>query len=176
MEELPLSGVYQIMEPGPVVFLTTAAKGQPNVMTMSWHMMVDFEPPLFACVMSDRNYTWTTVRRSGQCVIAIPTVELARTVVACGECSGRDVDKFQAFGLTPRKASVVEAPLIEECYANLECELSDARMASRYGMLIWEVKKAWVDRGRRNPRTIHHAGHGEFVADGRRLKLPSRVR
>ena len=45
------SKVYQLLEPGPVVLLTTADKGRANVMTMSWHMMVEFEPPLVACVV-----------------------------------------------------------------------------------------------------------------------------
>jgi len=44
MKELPLSEVYQLLEPGPVVLLTTAHGGKSNVMTMSWHMMVEFEP------------------------------------------------------------------------------------------------------------------------------------
>jgi flavin reductase (DIM6/NTAB) family NADH-FMN oxidoreductase RutF len=52
MKDLPLSKVYQLLEPGPVVLLTTARKGRANVMTMSWHMMVEFEPPLVACVVS----------------------------------------------------------------------------------------------------------------------------
>ena len=46
MKELPLSEVYQLLEPGPVVLLTTAHGGKSNVMTMSWHMMVEFEPAL----------------------------------------------------------------------------------------------------------------------------------
>ena len=50
MRSYPLSKVYQTIEPGPVVLLTTAEAGRANVMTMSWHMMVDFEPPLIACI------------------------------------------------------------------------------------------------------------------------------
>ena len=46
MKELTLARVYQLIEPGPVVLLTTARNGRVNVMTMSWHMMVEFEPPL----------------------------------------------------------------------------------------------------------------------------------
>ena len=49
----PLSKVYSLLEPGPVVMLTTAQKGKRNVMTMSWHTMLDFEPPLVACVVSE---------------------------------------------------------------------------------------------------------------------------
>ena len=54
----PLSKVYGLLEPGPVVLLTTADKGRANVMTQSWHTMLDFEPPLVACVVSNRNFTF----------------------------------------------------------------------------------------------------------------------
>jgi flavin reductase (DIM6/NTAB) family NADH-FMN oxidoreductase RutF len=57
MTELALSKVYQLLEPGPVVLLTTARKGRANVMAMSWHMMVEFEPPLVACLVSGNNYS-----------------------------------------------------------------------------------------------------------------------
>jgi len=53
MKDLPLSKVYQLLEPGPVVLLTTARKGRANIMTLSWYMMVEFEPPLIACVISN---------------------------------------------------------------------------------------------------------------------------
>jgi flavin reductase (DIM6/NTAB) family NADH-FMN oxidoreductase RutF len=53
MRDLALAKFYQLVEPGPVVLLTTAPDGHPNVMTMSWHMMVEFEPPLIACVVSN---------------------------------------------------------------------------------------------------------------------------
>ena len=173
---LSLSKVYGFIEPGPVVLVTTLRKGVPNIMPMSWHMMVDFEPPLIACVVSDRNYSYKAMRKTGECVIAIPTVEIAGKVVACGNCSGRDVDKFGTMGLTPLKGAVVKAPLIGECYVNLECVLADSRMAKRYGMLIWEVKKAWIDRGRKNPRTIHHLGYGAFMVAGRKIHIGSKMR
>jgi flavin reductase (DIM6/NTAB) family NADH-FMN oxidoreductase RutF len=173
---LSLSRVYRLLEPGPVVLLSSSRGGKANVMAMSWHMMVDFEPPLVACIISDRNYSYETVRKTRECVIAIPTVQIARKVVACGNCSGRDVDKFQAIGLTPIKAAIVKAPLIAECYANLECVLADTRMANRYGMLLWEVKKAWIDPGKRHPRTIHHLGYGTFMIAGRTIHIASRMR
>jgi hypothetical protein len=89
MKDLPLSKVYQLLEPGPVVLLTTARKGRANVMTMSWHMMVEFEPPLVACVVSGANYSFAALRTTKECVIAIPALELAPKVVAIGNCSGR---------------------------------------------------------------------------------------
>jgi flavin reductase (DIM6/NTAB) family NADH-FMN oxidoreductase RutF len=154
--------------------LTTAAGGRTNIMTMSWHTMIDFEPPLVGCVISDRNHTFRMLKASRECVINIPTVELASKAVRCGNTSGRTVDKFEAFRLTPVPGACVQAPLIDECYANLECRVVDTRMVARYDLFILEVVKAWIDPGRKNPRTIHHLGRGDFMVAGRTITLPSR--
>ena len=144
-KSFPLSKVYGLLEPGPVVLVTTAGKGRANIMTMSWHTMMDFEPPIVGCVISNRNYTFDILKATKECVINIPTVELAEKVVGCGNTSGRRIDKFKAFGLTPVAASCVKAPLIDECYANLECKVVDAKMVAKYNFFILEVLKAWID-------------------------------
>jgi flavin reductase (DIM6/NTAB) family NADH-FMN oxidoreductase RutF len=171
-----LSKVYGLLETGPVVLLTTQWKGHADVMTMSWHMMMEFEPPLVGCVVSDRNYTFKRLRESKECVINIPTVELAGKVVGCGNASGRKVNKFKRYGLTPEHGKTVQAPLIAECYANLECRVVDTRMVAGYCMFVLEVVKAWVDPDRKWPRTMHHRGRGEFMIAGRRLKLRSKMK
>jgi flavin reductase (DIM6/NTAB) family NADH-FMN oxidoreductase RutF len=176
MKEFPLSKVYQLLEPGPVVLLTTSRKGRANVMTMSWHMMVEFEPPLVACVVSDANYSFAALRAARECVIAIPAVKLGSKVVGIGNCSGREVDKFAAFHLTPAPAKTVAPPLIAECFANLECKVADTRMVSQYNLFILEVVKAWRDPAQKNPKTIHHHGYGTFVVDGRTIRLKSKMR
>jgi len=173
---LPLSQVYRLLEPGPVVMVTTARKGRANIMTMSWHTMIEFEPPLVGCVISDRNHTFGILKATKECVINIPTVELAAKVVGCGNTSGRAVDKFKTFHLTPATAARVKAPLIGECYANLECKVVDTRMVAKYCLFILEVLKAWIDPARKQPRTIHHRGRGEFMVAGKTIKLPSKMK
>jgi flavin reductase (DIM6/NTAB) family NADH-FMN oxidoreductase RutF len=173
MRQLPLSKVYQLLEPGPVVLLTTARKGRANVMTMSWHMMVDFEPPLVACVVSSANHSFAALRSTGECVIAIPARKLAAKVVKVGNASGRDLDKFEAFGLTPLPAERVAPPLVAECFANLECRVSDTRLVNRHSLFILEVLKAWIDPAQKNPKTLHHQGFGKFVVDGETIRLKS---
>jgi flavin reductase (DIM6/NTAB) family NADH-FMN oxidoreductase RutF len=175
-KSFPLSQVYRLLEPGPVVMVTTVRKGRANIMTMSWHTMIDFEPPTVGCVISDRNHTFSILKATRECVINIPTVELAEKVVGCGNTSGRRVDKFKTFGLTPAAASRVKAPLIAECYANLECKLVDARMVAKYCFFILEVLKAWIDPSRKHPRTIHHLGKGAFMVAGKTIKLPSKMK
>jgi len=67
-------------------------------------MMVEFEPPLVACIVSGANYSFGALRTTRECVIAVPALKLAPQVVKVGNCSGRDVDKFEKFGLTPMLA------------------------------------------------------------------------
>jgi flavin reductase (DIM6/NTAB) family NADH-FMN oxidoreductase RutF len=176
MKHLPLSKVYQLLEPGPVVLLTTAHKGRANVMTLSWHMMVEFEPPLVACVVSDADYSFGALKTTKECVIAIPALELAPKVVKIGNCSGRDVEKFESFGLTPVAAERVVPPLIAECFANLECKVADTRLVSKYNLFVLEVLKAWTNPAQQKSKTIHHHGYGRFVVDGETIILKSRMR
>jgi flavin reductase (DIM6/NTAB) family NADH-FMN oxidoreductase RutF len=169
----PLSKVYGLLEPGPVVLVTSARKGRANVMTMSWHTMMEFEPPLVGCVISGRNASFDTLRATKECVINVPTRELAKEVVGVGNCSGREVDKFVKFGLTPVAAARVQAPLIAECYASLECRIADTRMVNRYNFFVLEAVQAWVDTAVKNPQTLHHRGNGVFFVAGETLRLRS---
>ena len=172
----PLSKVYGLLEPGPVVLLTTARAGKANVMAMSWHTMLEFEPPLIACVVSNGDYSFSLLKASKECVINIPTVDIAEAVVRCGNSTGEKINKFEKFGLTPKPAKIVAAPLVDECYANLECRVVDARMVPRYGLFVVEVVYAWIDPTVKNPRTIHHIGHGSFRVAGETIKLRSKMR
>jgi flavin reductase (DIM6/NTAB) family NADH-FMN oxidoreductase RutF len=155
--------------------LTTSRHGKNNVMTMSWHTMLEFEPSLIGCVVSDRNYTFDTLKATKECVIAIPTAELAAKVVRVGNTSGRNIDKFKTFGLTAVPASRVKAPLIGECYANLECKVFDTAMVNKYDFFVLKVLKAWVDPAKKHPRTIHYLGKGAFMVAGKTIKFPSKI-
>jgi len=172
---LPLSKVHALLEPGPVVLLTTAHRGRVDVMTMSWHVPMEFEPPLVGCVVSDRDFSHGLLKASGECVINIPTKDLLDAVVGCGNTSGRDTDKFARFGLTPRPASMVGAPLIDECFANLECRVVDKRLARAYCFFVLEVVKAWRDPAVKRPSTLHHEGSGTFMVAGERVVTRSRM-
>ena len=89
---LALSKVYGLLEPGPVLLLTTSQKGVANVMTMSWHTMMEFEPPLVGCVVSQNDFSFKALNATRQCALNIPTLELAHQVVGCGNTSGAQVD------------------------------------------------------------------------------------
>lgn len=180
MKKLPLNKAFTLLEPGPVVLVTTHDGQQPNIMTISWTMVVDFTP-VFALTTGPWNHSFAALRKSRECVIAIPTVDLLDKVVGIGTCSGADTDKFAKFRLTPAKASKVKAPLLQECLANIECKVIDYNR--KHGVVFLQGVAAWVDAARKERRTLHAVGDGTFIADGRKLdrrramrsKLPAGV-
>lgn len=171
---LPLADVYQLIEPGPVVLLATSHRGRANVMTMTWHMMVEFTPPQIACIVSNRNHSFRALRATGECVIGIPDASMAKTVVAIGNRSGRDGDKIAALGIATLPGTRVAAPLLADCFANLECRVVETRLVNRFNLFVLQVVKAWT-RGAptRRPKTLHHQGWGRFAIDGETIRLPS---
>ena len=173
---LALGKVYGLLEPGPVLLLSTRHAGRDNVMAMSWHTMMEFEPPLVGCVVSGRDFSFSALKATRQCVLNIPAADLAAEVVACGNNSGRRVDKFAAFGLTPAPAKLVDAPLVAECFASLECRVADTRLVNRYNFFVLEVVKAWIDPAVQAPRTLHHRGRGVFMVAGEEIRLKSRMK
>ena len=179
MRELKLTRAFTLIEPGPVVLVTTSDRRKNNVMTVSWTMVVDFTP-VFAITTGGWNHSFTALRKTGECVIAIPGVDLLDRVVGIGTCSGADTDKFSRFKLTAAPAKLVKAPLIEECLANIECKVID--YVDRHNIVVLKAVAAYVDASRKERRTIHAVGDGTFIVDGRRLdrrrmasKLPEGV-
>ena len=174
MDKFPLSKAFQWIEPGPVVLVTTAHEKIFNVMTMSWHMVMDFSPQI-GCIIGPWDHSFSALRATGECVIAIPTVDMAEKVIDIGNCSGADVDKFRAFELTPLPTETVKAPLIAECLANIECRIVDDSLVDKYNLFVLEGVAAWTDPNRKERRTFHANGDGTFVVDGRILNLRERM-
>ncbi|MFO1110600.1 MAG: flavin reductase family protein [Bradyrhizobium sp.] len=164
--DFPVHNVRRFLEPGPIVLVSSAHGNETNIMTMGWHMVMEFSPALVGCLISGANHSHGLIRKSRQCVINIPTVDIAETVVRIGNTSGHDIDKFAEFGLTAKPGTHVRAPLIEECYANFECTLADAAWVDKYNVFVFEVVKAHVATSPKLPKTIHYRGDGEFMISG----------
>jgi flavin reductase (DIM6/NTAB) family NADH-FMN oxidoreductase RutF len=173
--DFPVNKIRQFLEPSPVVLVSSAWKGKDNIMTMGWYTIMEFKPSFIGCVISNQNYTFEMVKKSKECVINIPTRNLAKKIVGIGNCSGAKIDKFKKFKLTSIPGSKVNAPLILECYANFECKLADMKLVKQYNFFIFEVNKAHVATSPKYPPTLHYRGDGIFMVSGRSIKLPSKV-
>jgi flavin reductase (DIM6/NTAB) family NADH-FMN oxidoreductase RutF len=175
-KNLPVSEIRRYLEPGPVVLVTSRWKQHSNIMTMGWHTVMEFTPSLLGCVIASGNYSFELIRRSKECVINIPTMELIDEVAGVGNCSGASVDKFEKFGFTPAPAQKVGAPLLPQCFANLECRLFDSSLVGKYNFFIFEVVKAHVALAPKYPQTMHYTGDGIFTATGKVLSRRGKFR
>ncbi len=180
MKKIQIDKAFTLLEPGPVVLVTTCDGKKNNIMTISWTMVVDFTPR-FAITTGPWNHSFSALKKTRQCVIAIPTVDLIDKVVGVGTCSGADTDKFKKFSLTAGKGKKANAPLIKECLANIECQVID--IVRKHNIIVLEGLAAYVDDRRKEKRTLHAVGDGTFIVDGRRIsrkkvmqsKLPAGV-
>jgi flavin reductase (DIM6/NTAB) family NADH-FMN oxidoreductase RutF len=173
--DFPLARAREHLETGPIVLVTSRYKRRSNIMTMGWHTMMQFTPALFGCYIWEGNRSFEAIRKSRECVINIPTVELLDQVVAIGNSHAEDGDKFEGTGLTAGKARRVKPPLIDECYASFECSLFDDRMVKKYSFFIWEIVKAHVARVDA-PRTLHYRGQGTFMRAGPEIDRKKRFK
>jgi flavin reductase (DIM6/NTAB) family NADH-FMN oxidoreductase RutF len=165
MRKMKLSRAFTLIKPGPVVLVTTRDGGKNNVMTISWTMVLNFTP-VFALTTGGWNYSFAALRKTKECVVAIPTVDMIDRVVGIGTCSGADTDKFAKFGVTAVAGEAVGAPSIAECVANIECKVID--LIQKHDIVVPEGVAAYIDATRKEMRMLHAVGDGTFVADGRK--------
>jgi flavin reductase (DIM6/NTAB) family NADH-FMN oxidoreductase RutF len=173
MNTLKISKAFTLMEPGPVVLVTTSDGKKNNIMTISWTMVMDFTP-IFGITTGPWNFSFSALRKTRECVISIPTVDMIDKVVGIGTCSGADTDKFEKFMLTPVKAKTVKAPLIKECLANIECKVVD--ILKKHNIVVLEGLAAYLASSRKEKRTVHAVGDGTFIVDGRRISRRKMMR
>ncbi|KAE8444962.1 hypothetical protein EG329_014089 [Mollisiaceae sp. DMI_Dod_QoI] len=184
-EPYPTSKVYRFIEPGPVLLITTGslADSTHNIMTIGFHMVMQHEsPPLIGISLGPWDASFATLKKQRECVLAVPSVEMAGVVVDVGNCSADDEEtsKWERFGLDALPAGKVTAPLVGGAHiiANIECVVEDTKMVSKYSMWVLKPVKAWL-----NPQKVpgdggkmfHHRGDGTFVVDGEVLDLKDRM-
>jgi flavin reductase (DIM6/NTAB) family NADH-FMN oxidoreductase RutF len=175
MEKFPLDRAFTFFESGPAVMVTTSDNSKDNVMTMSWHMLLEFTP-VIACCIGPWDYTYNALAKTKECVLCVPGADIMETVVDIGNCSGQDTDKFEKFAITPKQGEKVNAPLITECLACLECVVMEEKVFGEdMYMFILEGVNAWHNPHRKEQRAFHAKGDGTFIIDGEHIDLRSRM-
>ncbi len=172
-EPYPLELVHRLIEPGPTVMITTAGEEWPTVMTNGFNMPVRHDG-LLAVVIGPWDTTYESLLRRRECVIAVPGKDLIETTVDVGNSSSADVNKWERFGLSPLSASIVGAPLIEECAANIECVVEDDSLVDEYDLWILRAEAAWRRSDYEAPE-FHHRGNGTFSENGATRDLRDRM-
>jgi flavin reductase (DIM6/NTAB) family NADH-FMN oxidoreductase RutF len=116
---------YPAVFPVPVALLSAyePETRKPNIITLAWVGNVCSEPPCLSVSIRPSRYSHHIVLEKREFCLNIPRADQLEVVDYCGVVSGRDHDKFAETGLTPVRASTVNAPYIAECPVNIECRL-----------------------------------------------------
>lgn len=139
----PFRPVY----PSPAALITAVSEdGRANIITLGevYNLSIA-EPVIIGISIAKPRYTHELITRTGEFVVNLPSALILEKVDRCGSVSGRDVDKFAAFGLTALPATQVRPPLIAECPVNLECRLLGTEEIGDHDMFKGEVLVQHVD-------------------------------
>jgi flavin reductase (DIM6/NTAB) family NADH-FMN oxidoreductase RutF len=180
-----LSKAYRLLNHGPTILVSARHNGKQNIMAAAWNMPLDFDPPKITVVIDKSAYTRELIEASGTFAINVPRVAQIDIVRKVGTTSGRDLvdtDKFALYGLETFPATEIDAPLLKDCVAWLECKLiPEPHNQNTYDLFIAEVVEAqadervfsdgrWHFEGHDDLRTIHHVAGGAFFATGEAIK------
>lgn len=166
-----------MLSPVPPALISCGTVENPNVMTAAWTGIICTEPTLVYVSIRPSRFSNEIIRKSGEFVINVPTVKLARAVDWCGVKSGRNVDKFKQMGLTAVKCEKISAPQIEEAPISLECRVKNITSFGTHDMFLAEVLAVNVDDkyiGEKNELNLDKAqllayAHGFYYALGKKI-------
>lgn len=170
----------RLINHGPTVLVTSLHAGRRNIMAAAWSMPVEFTPPRIAIVIDKRTFTRELIAASGSFGVCVPCATAIDLTDAVGNCSGRELDKFERFGIAAQPGPVLGMPwLAAGCVAWLECRLlPEAHAEEAYDTCFAEVVSAaadprvfangrWhYDDGNLALRTLHHLGAGHYLTGG----------
>jgi len=174
-----IARAYRLLNPGCVVLVTVGDEERDNLFPVTWNMPVRDDPPMVALLTGKSNFSYSIIAETGELGINVPDASMVDAVLGCGLTSGRDVpDKFGRFGLNRRPAERIEAPLVAEAVASLECRVCQSVDLGDSALLVAQVLEAWVDPrhftdGRwsfeRGLKLIHHLSGDDFCVSERRI-------
>lgn len=164
----------RVLGSGPVVFLTTMFRGQPNVMTAGWLLPLSLDPVLIGVAVQPSRLSHEFMTKGEQFGISVPTMDLLAAIHGCGEESGRDVDKFERFGLAPEDPYVIDAPSVGDCVAQIECGGIDRRTLGDHDLFVGSVmhvsaedsafRETWLPE--EGVQIVHHLGGERYAGMG----------
>lgn len=180
MRDLPARDAVRLLAPGPLALVTTMYRDQPDVMTAGWLLPLSFEPTLVGVAIHPGRLTHEFITKTEVFALNIPTVDLLAAVHTCGMVSGREEDKFATTGLSPTAATKIEAPLVAECVAHIECGVVDRHSFGDHDLFVGRVLAAsaldeafdgvWLVDTEAG-QLLHHLGGDRYAGLGRAYRV-----
>lgn len=172
--DIPLWQVTRLVSPGPVALVSLKYRDKVNLIAVGWVSVLSQNPPRLGIAIHPSRYSHDLLRRSGQFGLSIPGRALAEAVVRVGQVSGASgVDKFNAAGLTQAEPKQIEAPLVQEALAWIECAIVDTFESGDHTLFVGEVLAAraeeaafqdtWLLPEDEEMRPLHHLGGARYA-------------
>ncbi|MCX5735002.1 MAG: flavin reductase family protein [candidate division NC10 bacterium] len=103
-------------------FLTVAAKGRTNVMTIGWALVgILWQKTVMMVAVRNSRHTFGLIEEAESFTVSVPTKDRKKELDLCGTLSGRAVDKFKECKLATRKAQKVSSPVLDIPGYHYEC-------------------------------------------------------
>lgn len=134
-----------MLNPLPVVLVTSKKGDFVNVFTVAWAGIVCSQPPMLSISIRPERLSYDLIKESKEFVVNIPSGSMAKIVDFCGVKSGRDVDKINYFNLALDQGSNVSVPSISQCPINLECSVKEIIRLGSHDMFLANIKGVKVD-------------------------------
>lgn len=116
-----------------------------NLITVAWAGTICSNPAMCYISVRPERHSYELIRKNMEFVINLTTEDMAYATDWCGVRSGRDYNKFEEMKLTPGKARMVAAPIIEESPLNIECRVKEIISLGSHDMFIAEVLNVKAD-------------------------------
>lgn len=171
---LEVGKVMRLVNHGPTVLASCRHEEKSNLITLAWATPVSIDPPMIGIAVAPARFSHDLIARSGEFVVNVPGFDLLQAVWYCGTVSGKDGDKFEGAGLTETQGSIVNAPLVTECFGHAECKVVSAPVTGDHTLFVGEVVAASVESEAFDGHlllegpyhTLHHLGGPRFVTSG----------
>ena len=143
---------FRPIYPSPAGLVTSISEdGQPNIITLGEIFNISIAKPVIVGIaIRKQRYSHTLISATREYVVNLPTAAMAKAVDQVGCVSGRDVDKFAEFGLTPVSADNVRPPLIDECPMNIECRVIGIQEIGDHDLFLGEAVTVHIAEGALN--------------------------
>ena len=166
-----------LLAPVPPALISSGTLENPNVMTAAWTGIVCSDPAMTYVSLRPSRYSHEIISKSGEFVINVPNLPLAKAVDFCGVKSGRNTDKFQACGIMAAPSSKIKAPQVKEAPISLECKLRSITHYCTHDMFLADIVAVNIDDAYINKQgglNLEKAGllayaHGFYYTLGRQL-------
>ena len=134
-----------MLAPVPPVMVTCGTMEKPNVFTVAWTGIINSEPPMTYISVRPSRYSHDIIKESGEFVINLTTLELAKACDYCGVKSGKNTNKFEDMALEIEPCSQVKAPMLAKSPVTLECKVQSVTPMNTHDMFVAEIVNVNVD-------------------------------